>query len=112
MKHPVKNLFQIYIYTPFSKYFQTSARYDKEQYTDPTSATYLTSPILPVIVCVFIAYCEADVFLSVYEMAVDTIMLSFCEDCGNSGGPKYAPPLLMGALGKTSDPKIKPNDND
>ena len=96
----------------FSNYFQTSARYHKEQYTDPTSATYLTSPILPVIVCVFIAYCEADVFLSVYEMAVDTIMLSFCEDCGNSGGPKYAPPLLMGALGKTSDPKIKPNDND
>lgn len=85
---------------------------DMEQYTDPASATYITSPILPVIVVAFIAYCEADVFLSVYEMAVDTILLSFCEDCGKSGGPHYAPPLLMGALGKSSKPKVKPNEHD
>mmetsp|Transcript_20015 Transcript_20015/g.32454 ORF Transcript_20015/g.32454 Transcript_20015/m.32454 type:complete len:599 (-) Transcript_20015:433-2229(-) len=85
---------------------------DLEQYTDPTSATYLTSPILPVIVVVFVAYCEADVFLSVYEMAVDTILLSFCEDCGTSGGPKFAPPLLMSALGKSSKSHVTPSDKD
>jgi choline transporter-like protein 2/4/5 len=45
---------------------------DTDQYTDPTSSSYLTSPLLPVIFVMFIAYCEADVFLSVYEMAVDT----------------------------------------
>lgn len=86
---------------------------DLDQYTDPTSATYLTSPILPVIVVIFIAYCEADVFLSVYEMAVDTILLSFCEDCGANGGdPKYAPPLLEKALGKSTSSKVKPNTKD
>ena len=86
---------------------------DAEQYTDPTSATYLTSPLLPVIVVIFIAYCEADVFLSVYEMAVDTVLLSFCEDCGaNGGNPRYAPPLLMSALGKSSNSKVKANTED
>eukprot|EP00227_Mantoniella_beaufortii_P011672 CAMPEP_0197577324 /NCGR_PEP_ID=MMETSP1326-20131121/1998_1 /TAXON_ID=1155430 /ORGANISM="Genus nov. species nov., Strain RCC2288" /LENGTH=699 /DNA_ID=CAMNT_0043140379 /DNA_START=89 /DNA_END=2188 /DNA_ORIENTATION=+ len=85
---------------------------DTDMYTDPTSSSYLTSPLLPVIVVIFIAYCEADVFLSVYEMAVDTILLSFCEDCGASGGPHYAPPLLMSALGKTADPKVKPSQKD
>jgi len=82
---------------------------DTAQYTDPDSATYLTSPLLPVVVVVFIAYVEADVFLGVYEMAIDTILMSFCEDCNNSGGPKYAPPLLMSAIGKNpSDNKVSP----
>jgi len=76
---------------------------DTAMYTDPDSATYLTSPILPIILTTFIAYLEADVFLAVYEMAVDTILLSFCEDCGSSGGPKYAPPLLMEAIGESSN---------
>jgi choline transporter-like protein 2/4/5 len=82
---------------------------DMDQYTDPESANYLSSPILPVLVVVFIAYQEADIFMGVYEMAVDTIMLSFCEDCNTSGGPHFAPPLLMSALGKSSK-KTKPED--
>ena len=82
---------------------------DMSMYTDPDSANYLTSPILPVIVTVFIAYQEADIFMGVYEMAVDTIMLSFCEDCNTSGGPHYAPPLLMSALGKSTK-KTKPGE--
>jgi len=82
---------------------------DMDQYTDPDSANYLSSPILPVLVVVFIAYQEADIFMGVYEMAVDTIMLSFCEDCNTSGGPHFAPPLLMSALGKSSK-KTKPED--
>jgi choline transporter-like protein 2/4/5 len=41
--------------------------------------------------------------LQVYEMAVDTILLSFCEDCmSNNETPQYAPKLLMSALGKAS----------
>ena len=82
---------------------------DMDQYTDPDSANYLSSPILPVLVVVFIAYQEADIFMGVYEMAIDTIMLSFCEDCNTSGGPHFAPPLLMSALGKSSK-KTKPED--
>lgn len=34
-------------------------------------------------------------------MAIDTILLSFCEDCeSNNGNPQYAPLLLLGAIGK------------
>ncbi len=33
-------------------------------------------------------------------MAIDTTLLSFCEDCEEHGGhPRYAPPLLMETLG-------------
>jgi choline transporter-like protein 2/4/5 len=81
---------------------------DLDTYTDPTKETYLSSPLLPVLVVAFIGYIEADLFLSVYEMAVDTILLSFCEDCGTNGGPHFAPPLLLSALGKSSKKKVKP----
>lgn len=34
-------------------------------------------------------------------MAVDTILLSFCEDCmTHNETPQFAPKLLMSALGK------------
>lgn len=85
---------------------------DLPMYTDTDSANYLSSPILPIIVTAFIGYVEADVFLSVYEMAVDTILLSFCEDCGTQGGPHYAPPLLMSALGKGTSSKVKASTED
>ena len=40
-------------------------------------------------------------FVQVYEMAIDTIILSFCEDCeSHNGEPQYAPLLLLGAIGK------------
>lgn len=36
-------------------------------------------------------------------MAVDTILLSFCEDCmSNNETPQFAPKLLMSALGQAS----------
>jgi hypothetical protein len=41
------------------------------------------------------------IFFSVYEMAIDTILLSFCEDAEAHGGhPRFAPPLLMEAIGE------------
>ena len=46
------------------------------------------------------------VCMQVYEMAVDTILLSFCEDCmQNDESPKFAPPLLNDALGLTTSAK-------
>lgn len=40
------------------------------------------------------------IFFSVYEMAIDTVLLSFCEDCeSNNGHPRCAPPLLLEAIG-------------
>mgnify|MGYP001808067501 CR=1 FL=1 len=39
------------------------------------------------------------IFFSVYEMAIDTTLLSLCEDSESNGGhPRYAPPLLMEAI--------------
>jgi hypothetical protein len=41
------------------------------------------------------------IFFSVYEMAIDTVLLSFCEDAESNGGhPRYAPPLLLEAIGE------------
>jgi hypothetical protein len=38
----------------------------------------------------------------VYEMAIDTIMLSFCEDAESHGGhARHAPPLLLAAVGES-----------
>ena len=34
-------------------------------------------------------------------MAVDTVLLSFCEDCERTdNNPQYAPDLLLAAIGK------------
>jgi choline transporter-like protein 2/4/5 len=42
------------------------------------------------------------IFFSVYEMAIDTVLLSFCEDCErNSGHPRFAPTLLLEAIGES-----------
>lgn len=39
--------------------------------------------------------------LQVYEYAVNTILLAFCEDCEeHDGQAQFAPPLLMHALGQ------------
>jgi choline transporter-like protein 2/4/5 len=46
------------------------------------------------------------IFFSVYEMAIDTILLSFCEDSeSNDGHPRWAPPLLMEAIGEKYPPE-------
>lgn len=93
-------------------------------------ATCLSSPLLPILVSLLVGYTVAQCFfnvswfvqscmplcwsnglsksitpallgMQVYEMAIDTIMLSFCEDCeSHNGNPQYAPLLLLGAIGK------------
>eukprot|EP00798_Chlamydomonas_sp_ICE-L_P019122 gene19124-25729_t len=71
-----------------------------EEYPD----TYLSSPVLVVLVCVLTGWTIAEIFFSVYEMAIDTIILAFCEDCdANGGDPKFAPPLLMEVMGAKPD---------
>ncbi|KAL3136904.1 hypothetical protein ABBQ32_006512 [Trebouxia sp. C0010 RCD-2024] len=76
---------------------------DLAYYTDSTKypATCLSSPLLPILVSLLVGYTVAQCFFNVYEMAIDTIMLSFCEDCeSHNGTPQYAPLLLLGAIGK------------
>jgi choline transporter-like protein 2/4/5 len=76
---------------------------DSELYTNPEKhpGTFLSSPVAPIVLTVIIAYICASVFFQVYEMAVDTILLCFCEDCDVNGDePKFAPPLLLKSIGQ------------
>ncbi|GLC34986.1 hypothetical protein PLESTB_001185800 [Pleodorina starrii] len=83
-------------------YAMTEAKY----YTSPEEHpdTYLYSPVLVIAISVIIAFVVAEIFFSVYEMAIDTIILAFCEDCdANDGHPKFAPELLMEVMGGPKD---------
>jgi len=69
--------------------------HDAEKYPD----TYLASAVLPIALAVGVGFVVAQIFFAVYEMAVDTILLSFCEDCELHGGePQFAPPILMDVM--------------
>mmetsp|Transcript_11641 Transcript_11641/g.31727 ORF Transcript_11641/g.31727 Transcript_11641/m.31727 type:complete len:793 (-) Transcript_11641:1356-3734(-) len=69
--------------------------------------TQLSSPILPVAVCILTGFIIAEIFFSVYEMGISTILLCFCEDSESHGTARYAPPLLMEAIGE--EPRAKAN---
>lgn len=57
----------------------------------------LTTPLHPC--CHSASNTQRQIFFSVYEMAIDTTLLSFCEDSESHGGhPRFAPPLLMEAI--------------
>ena len=64
--------------------------------------TYLSSPLMPIVISLLVGYVVAELFFEVFEMTIDTILLSFCEDCESHNGiPVYAPPLLMTAIGQS-----------
>uniref|UniRef100_A0A1D1XZS3 Choline transporter-like protein n=1 Tax=Anthurium amnicola TaxID=1678845 RepID=A0A1D1XZS3_9ARAE len=59
----------------------------------------VSSPLFPVLVCWGLGYIVATLFFAVVEMAIDTIILSFCQDAEeHQGTAQYAPPLLMETL--------------
>ncbi|KAG0559037.1 hypothetical protein KC19_10G073600 [Ceratodon purpureus] len=59
----------------------------------------VSSPLFPVLFCWFVGYLAAGMFFGVVEMAIDTILLSFCIDSEeHNGTPMFAPPLLMDTL--------------
>ncbi|KAF0684105.1 Aste57867_23892 [Aphanomyces stellatus] len=41
----------------------------------------ISSPVFPLLVCGLLSFTIASFFLDVYETAIDTILLCFCEDC-------------------------------
>ncbi|KAK9846864.1 hypothetical protein WJX84_008702 [Apatococcus fuscideae] len=76
---------------------------DTKYYTDPVNypSMYLTSPILPIALSILIAYIVASLFSMVYDYAISTIVLCFCEDCeSHNGHPQYAPALLLHTMGR------------
>jgi len=72
---------------------------DTHQYK--SSHHKISSPLFPVLFCWGLGYVVASLFFAVVEMAIDTIVLSFCQDVEeHQGNPQYAPPLLMETLKK------------
>lgn len=72
---------------------------DSHQYK--SSHHKISSPLFPVLFCWGLGYVVASLFFAVLEMAIDTIILSFCQDVEeHNGTPQYAPPLLMETLRK------------
>jgi|EP00505_MAST-04D_sp_SCG-Rhode-Island_P004639 solute carrier family 44 (choline transporter-like protein), member 2/4/5 len=49
-------------------------------YTDTTKTTYVSNIIFPLIVTAAVAHGVASVFLTVYDMAIETILIDFCID--------------------------------
>ena len=77
-------------------------------YTDPSSPSYLSSPLAPACVAGFLGLALANAVLSVYEASVDTLMLCYCEDRRMHGGrAAFAPPVLCAVLG-AADPVRAP----
>ena len=68
-------------------------------YTDPSSDSYLSSQVMPVVLSVIVGYIIATIFYQAYEIAIDTMLLSYCEDCERGQGKaSFAPPLLAKVL--------------
>ena len=60
----------------------------------------VSSPLFIVIVVVLFAFIIANVFMSIVELGIDTILLCYCKDCDdNNGAPVNAPPALVKTLG-------------
>ena len=76
----------------------------------------LACPLLPSLLCAGVASIVASLFFNVYDMAIDTIFLSFCEDCEENGGKaQHAPALLIEAIGmrkKNKEATVKAKDAD
>ena len=65
----------------------------------------LSQPMIPVLVTTMLAFFVATTFMNVYGMAIDTILLCFCEDkkVNDPDGPYYMSDELkryIGAVGK------------
>ncbi|KMZ56970.1 Choline transporter like family [Zostera marina] len=59
----------------------------------------ISSPLFPVLVSWGLGYIVSTLFFAVIEMAIDTLILSFCQDAEeHQGTAQYAPPLLMETL--------------
>lgn len=52
-------------------------------YTDETKSTYVSSAIFPVLICVLLAHFVGSVFMTVYDTAIDTILIAFLKDKNN-----------------------------
>ncbi|XP_071714531.1 choline transporter protein 1-like [Rutidosis leptorrhynchoides] len=68
-----------------------------DTHTYKSSHNKVSSPLIPVLVCLGLGFVVATLFFSVVEVTIDTIILSYCQDSEEEhrGTTQYATPLLM-----------------
>ena len=80
-----------------------------------SSDAAINNTVLPVIFTAVLAYCVGTVFLDVYDMGIETIIISFCIDTDeNSEGNYMYPPSLAKAMGtkaRTAENDAKGEEN-
>ncbi|KAJ3436922.1 ctl-like protein [Anaeramoeba flamelloides] len=72
--------------------------------------------VIPSLLSTVLAYLVASAFMAVFEMAIDTILLSFCEDCERHDGSTvekepYASEELQKFMNNIQDDDNKKNNN-
>lgn len=58
-------------------------------YTDDTKATYVSNALFPTLICAMVAHFVASVFLTVYDMAIETILIAYLRDKDNNEPGEY-----------------------
>jgi hypothetical protein len=58
-------------------------------YTDVTKNTYVSNAIFPVALCALVAHFVGSVFLTVYDMAIETILIAYLKDTKNNEPGEY-----------------------
>lgn len=58
-------------------------------YTDDTKATYVSNAVFPVVICALVAHFVGSVFLTVYDMAIETILIAYLKDKKNNEPGEY-----------------------
>jgi hypothetical protein len=61
--------------------------------------------VVPLVIAFVFGYCIGSIFLYVYEMAIDTIFLCFCEDCEQNDGSAARPFFMPDGLKKLVNSK-------
>lgn len=67
----------------------------------PHGSKELSSPFAPLIVTLLLAWFVSSSFMAVYDMAIDSILICFCEDTklNNQGASEYMSPELAKIMG-------------
>merc|ERR1712100_925101 len=58
-------------------------------YTDDTKATYVSNALFPTLICAMVAHFVASVFLTAYDMAIETILIAYLKDKDNNEPGEY-----------------------
>jgi len=79
---------------------------------EPGGDRELSTPFFPVLIVLLLAYAVSTAFMNVFDLAIDTILLCFCEDVSRNknGGIMFASKSLQKVVGHVP-PEVKKTDD-